>query len=212
MVSRAWRRLAIALPPIALLGAAGLAYPTTAQLVMAHLHNVVAIGLWVYLFRRRLWVAAIPLVLIALAVALLVSGATAPLTAHLGGGAAFGLGLDEVSSWIAPGLSMNVAIGVTLSYIFLQAIHYSVWLGWIPQEELRGQSTMSWRASLRSLVGDFGVTGFWIVIALTLLVVCASFADLHGTRNMYLSLAVFHGYLELAMLCYLVVARRPRAR
>ena len=69
---------------------------------------------------------------------------------------------------------------------------------------------MSWRASLRSLANDLGERGFWIVVALVALVLGGSLVDLHGTRKLYLSLAVFHGYLELAMLCYLVVARRAR--
>ena len=35
-------------------------------------------------------------------------------------------------------LPERTAIGLGLSYVFPQAIHYSVWLTWIPREETRG--------------------------------------------------------------------------
>jgi len=207
-VSGAWRRLRVALPIVGALAVLGAVFPDTSRLVFAHLHNVVALVLWAFLFRKRLWVAVAPFALIAIAIPLFLSGATTPLTAQLGGDAAFGLSLAQVSSWLAPGCGPDLAIGIALSYIFLQGIHYAVWLGWIPQEELPGQSTMSFKSSLRSVVRDLGTVGFWIVLGLMVVVLGASFVNLHGTRNLYLSLAVFHGYLELAMLCFLVMARR----
>jgi hypothetical protein len=209
-VSGAWRRLAFVLPALAVIGALATRHAGVAMLVFAHLHNVVAIGLWLFLFRRHLRCVIVPLGALALALIALLSGATMPLTAKLGGGAAFGLDLGQISTWFTPDVAAHVAVGLTLSYIFLQSIHYAVWMGWIPQEQLPGQSTMSWRASLRSLANDLGERGFWIVVALVALVLGGSLVDLHGTRKLYLSLAVFHGYLELAMLCYLVVARRAR--
>jgi hypothetical protein len=208
--SGAWHRLTIALPLVGALGLIGAANPMMSRVVFAHLHNVVALGLWAFLFRRRLRSALVPIALVGIATAVLLSGATCALTARVGGDAAFGLDLAQVSSWLAPGVAGKLAIGLTLSFIFLQGIHYAVWLGWIPQEELPGQSTMSFKSSLRSLVRDFGVAGFWLVAVVIALVLVGSLVNLHGTRNMYLSLAVFHGYLELAMLCYFVVARRAR--
>jgi hypothetical protein len=208
--SGAWRRLAFVLPVLAVLGIAATSHADTAALVFAHLHNVVAIALWLLLFRRHVRSVVLPLAVIAAALVALLAGATLPLTTTLGGGAAFGLQLEQISTWYAPGVAAQLAVSLTLSYIFLQSVHYAVWIGWIPQEQLPGQSTMSWRASLRSLAKDLGERGLWIVVALVALMLGASLVDVNGTRNLYLSLAVFHGYLELAMLAYLIAARRAR--
>jgi hypothetical protein len=207
-----WRRLRFALPVVVGLGALAAAQPQQAQLVLAHLHNVIALALWAVLFRRRRWVVAAPLLLLAVAVPLLLSGATLATTAGLGGDHAFGIDLAATASWLAPGLAPKLAMGVTLAYIFLQGIHYAVWLGWIPQEHLPGESTMSFKSSLRSAVRDLGGVGFWLVVAVMVVVLGASFVDLHGTRNVYLTLAIFHGYLEIAMACYFLMARPARTR
>ena len=112
-----------------MIGALATRHAGVAMLVFAHLHNVVAIGLWLFLFRRHLRCVIVPLGALALALIALLSGATMPLTAKLGGGAAFGLDLGQISTWFTPDVAAHVAVGLTLSYIFLQSIHYAVWMG-----------------------------------------------------------------------------------
>ncbi len=64
------------------------------------------------MFRRRLRAAALPLAGVALAALVLVAGATALITARLGGDAAFGLDLATVARALAPGVGGTLAAGL----------------------------------------------------------------------------------------------------
>jgi hypothetical protein len=107
----------------------------------------------------------------------------------------------------APALAPSAAIALALSYVFLQAVHYSIWLVWIPQEQVRGNATLTFRMSLRAARRDFGGWGLALIVGASLAMVVASVVALHRTRHFYLSLATFHAYLELACLAFLWVQR-----
>lgn len=87
-----------------------------------------------------------------------------------------------------------------------------MWLGWIPKEVVRGEATLSFRMSVESLLRDLGPNLVKMILGLMVLVGAASVLHLHATRNLYLSLAVFHGYLELAALCSVAVAGTSASR
>ncbi len=184
-----------------------LRFPTAGRLVLAHLHNVVAVVIWLLLFRRSARALWLPLSLLVGATALILGGVTLPVVIAASGHEAFGQSLLDVADWLAPGLGM-FGISLTLAYVFLQSIHYAVWLGWIPQEETRGQGSLTFRQSLRSLRHDFGAVGIAVVVASMLALAGCAMVSLHRTRDLYLFLAGFHAYLELALLGYLLV-RRP---
>jgi hypothetical protein len=203
---RSIRRGLLVAPVILLALCAALARPHLARLVFAHLHNLVAIGLWLLLFRRSRRFALPALVLLAMAVALCVSGRVLPLV-HFGGPGATRFVDEMVFAWPS-WLSQRTALGLGLSFVMLQAVHYSVWLAWIPQEDLRGQGTLSFRMSLRSLRRDLGPTWLGLVALVACAVLATSFVDAHRTRQLYLSLSSFHGYLELAAGAFLFVRGR----
>jgi hypothetical protein len=113
---------------------------------------------------------------------------------------AFGLRLSSLASWLAPGLSPRVGSAVVLTYVFLQSVHYTTWLGLVPEEAMRGDATRSFRMSLRALTRDFGGVGLAIVAIASLAMLAFATRDLHHTRDAYLTLSAFHGYLELAAL------------
>ena len=100
-----------------------------------------------------------------------------------------------------------------MSFVFLQSVHYATWLVWVPQEELPGQGTFTFRMSGRALVRDLGpvlLVGFaalWVGLALW-----GGFRPL-AALSAYVTLVSFHGYFELAMMVYLVTrsARRTPA-
>jgi hypothetical protein len=195
------RRALIALP---LVGAAGLVcwlHPEIVRLVFVHLHNVLAIVLWLALFRSRPRAALVPLVVIAAATLWLLGAPLGPSEAT-GGIYTFKLHLFAASDWLAPGLPPRLAIGLTLAYIFLQSVHYSAWLLLIPQEDVRAQGTLTFKMSARSLLSDFGVAGLAAIGLSALAVLGGALFDVHGTRALYLSLAMFHGYLEVALLAF----------
>jgi hypothetical protein len=186
-----------------------LSYPVTARLIFVHAHNLVALVLWVYLFARRRAVA-LPVALVGLGVALLASGALSSTTLASPGVRAFGLHAFVMSDWVAPFESPRFALGAACAFVFLQSVHYGVWLSFVPQEELQGQGTLTFRMSARSLFTDLGTGGVAAVVIAALAVIGGAYFGIHRARSLYLSLAMFHGYLELALLAFFFVRReRP---
>jgi hypothetical protein len=191
-----------------LVSAAGMGavlYPRAAQLVFVHAHNAIAIVLWLYLFRRSARVMRIPLALIAGATLLLLSGVTLRWMVAAGQLEAFGLHFFVATDWLAPGLPTRFAVGLTSAYIFLQSVHYAIWLFAIPQEDTRGQGTPTFRMAARALLREFGGLGLALAGLCVFAVLAAAFTGVLRTRHVYLSLAMFHGYMELALLAYFFV-------
>lgn len=184
------------------LGAAALSDPARARLVFVQAHNVVALVLWVALFRRRRRSVALPLALVALGTLLLGSGKLYGLTLQHGQTTAFGTHVVAASDWLAPGLRVDRAIGLTSAFVFLQSVHYAVWLLYVPQDDQPFESTRSFRASVRALHRDFGGVWLGVIAAAGAAVVAFGLLDAIRVRHLYLSLAMFHGYLELALMAY----------
>jgi hypothetical protein len=206
------RALAVA-PALAAIGVAALAHPQLARLLFAHLHNLVAIGLWLLLWRRRRRFALPALGLLTIAVALLVSGAALP-HVRLDGPWAARLVDESVFAW-PRWMPQRTALGLGLAFVLLQSVHYAVWLSFIPQDDLRGQGMLSFRMSWRALRRDLPLPLLALAALAAAAVLGASLASAHRTRQLYLSLASFHGYLELAAGAFLYVrgwedARCPR--
>jgi len=91
-------------------------------------------------------------------------------------------------------------------------VHYAAWLVWIPQDNLPGEGTFTFRMTARSLVADFGVVALLIlgVLAFALLG-AATFNPRHAVST-YMSLATFHGYFEIAVLAYFAARGRDRTK
>lgn len=201
--SAARRRAWILAPIIAALAAAALTRPNLARLVFAHVHNVVAIALWLYLFRARRRFAMPALALLAVAATLLVSGVALPWV-HLDGPGATRLVDESLFAWPA-WMPQRTALGLGVLFVLLQGVHYAVWLAFIPQDDARTQGTLSFRMSLRALRRDLPAPWPAVVAVLAVAVLGASLLDVHRTRQLYLSLAAFHGYLELAAAAFFIV-------
>lgn len=200
--SRRWGRVALGFAVLSGLAVVAQTHPYQTRLVYAHLHNVVALVLWLALFRSRLRAAAIPLAVIVLMTLLLSSGRTYFITERLGTTDVFGLHVLAAADWLAPGLSFYPAVGLTLSFAFLQSVHYSTWLLVIPQEDVPGPGTSTYRRFARALLREFGQAGVALIVIGTFGVVVLGFFGLARARNLYLSLAMFHGYVELALGAY----------
>jgi hypothetical protein len=197
------RRALLAAPVLAALGAAAIAHPQVARLVFAHVHNVVAIALWFFLFRARRQFALPALALLAVFTFVLASGLAAPFV-DFGGANASRLVDESLFAWPA-WMPQRVALGLGLAFVMLQAVHYAVWLAFIPQDDLRAEGTMSFRMSLRAVARDLPPGLLAVTVIAALAVFGASFVDVHRTRQLYMSLAAFHGYLELGAATFLVV-------
>ncbi|MCA9522514.1 MAG: hypothetical protein KC609_16160 [Myxococcales bacterium] len=207
------RRQIVLLALAAALSVAAVLHPIAASLTMVHLHNFVALGLFV-LWSRRAGFAGHTLLItavFAICVALLLSGVLAPLgatTAVLN--PASGIDLEGLAAAIAPGLSEGLAMRVLLVFAFAQAVHYTIWLrlipGSAPFEPQRAPTTF--RRNLGRLRSDVGRLGLRVVLGLSLVVPLAALFDPLTTREIYFSVVVFHGWLEIAVFAALLVGRR----
>jgi len=196
--ARAARGLMAGLVALPLVGCA-LLWPRESQLFLGHAHNVVALVLWATLYARGTRAAVgVVLAIVGLGAVLLLSPLAWFGFQH-GVQSSFGLHSLAAADSLAPGVSnTSLALGFVVSFAFLQSVHYAVWLHAIPQAATRGDATLTFRMSFRALRADLGKLGLLACVALALLVPCAGLVAPLITKSLYLSLASFHGYLELA--------------
>jgi hypothetical protein len=204
------RRAAVALVLAVLLGVA-FRFGFVFQLVFLHLHNLVAVAVW-WAWRRRdaraLWV---PLT-VALGAALLLSGAAEPVLPALGTytSRSTGTSFADFVETTTPLEDPTLALRVVLLFAFLQSVHYGMWLRLIPEEARARPSPRPFRASWQALSADLGRWPLRVATVLALGLAVWGAVDLPGARLGYLSLAAFHGYLELSALAFFFIeARRP---
>jgi hypothetical protein len=202
--ARAWAVLACA----GALAAFAIAAPRTFRMVLLHGHNLVAIGIWLFVFRRRSRLTWLPVAIVLAGAAALAGGAAVAITVQRGTLSVFGLHLFAAADWFAPGMPDTQAIAITTSFAFLQAIHYAVWLIAIPAADRPGDGGRAWRTAWRDLCRDLRPAGVWLVVGLALLVAGAGAVTMEPTRRLFLSLATFHAWLELAVVAY-ILARGP---
>ena len=177
--------------------------PELFRIGLVHAHNLVAIILWAVLFRRaKLSMSWLPLGLIALATVALLSGVGLNFSLRHGILSLWGMHFFEAADQLAPNIAGELGLSLTLSFAFLQSVHYAIWLMAIPQEDARAEGSPSFRMKAHSLVRDFGRTGCWIITALVCLMALGSALSPIRARNTYLTLATFHAWLELAVLAF----------
>lgn len=205
-------RFGLVLAALLLLGGAAWFWPRTSRVVLAHAHNLVALGLWVFGFARLRRAAGLLALGFVGVGGLLLATPLAWFGFELGLRECLGLNAFEAAAALAPGVaSTTLALGLVASFAFLQSLHYAVWLHAVPQEETRGNATLSFRMSARQLRRELGAGGLGAAAALTLAVpLLAFFGSAVGTKDLYLSLSSFHAYLELAACALFFVSRvRP---
>ena len=181
----------------ALLLAAGalLQFPRLTLLTLVHIHNVLAVGIWIVLFRGARSGAEQRLILIFIVTA---TASLALFGSYLGFGGIFGapsgFGVAEVSKMLTPGAPGLLGETLIRFYAFFQLVHYIVWLFLIPN------STNS-----RPLRDEIGSVGVLICVALTLGVIGVGFVFPIKARELYLTTSSFHAWLELGLGTYLLL-------
>jgi hypothetical protein len=183
--------------------------PSTVRLVMAHAHNPLALGAWALIFSQAPRRALAVVLAVGLAALLLLVTPVAWLGFKHGVQSSFGLHGFVAADQLAPfAHSVPLALVVVASFAFLQSVHYAVWLHAIPQEATPGQGTLSFRMSFRALQGELGRWGLGVAALLVVAVPVAGVCAPLRTQSVYLSLATFHGYLELGALAIAWLNRR----
>jgi len=184
------------------LAAFALAAPRLCRLALLHGHNLVALVVWLALFKRGRRLALVPVAIALAGGVTLASGALLGVTLRHGALSVAGLHLFAAADWLAPGLSDSQAIAAATSFAFLQSVHYAIWLVAIPAGDRPGEGGRSWRAAFRELVRDLTPAGVFAVAVLAMLVAGLGIVHAGSTRRLVLSLATFHVWLELAVLAY----------
>lgn len=198
-------RGALAIAGACALSGLALLSPELFRIALVHAHNLVAIMLWAVLFRRAtLRTAWLPLGLIALATCALLSGVGLNFSLRHGLVSLWGMHLFEAADQLAPNIPGELGLSLTISFAFLQSVHYAIWLLAIPQDDARAEGTPNFRMKAKALVRDFGRTGCFIIAALLCVMALGSAISPMRARNTYLTLATFHAWLELAVLAFFV--------
>jgi len=204
----AWGALALGL------GALGATFGHTTSLVVAHAHNLVAFGLWLWIFAPEATRAR--LVIIALAylgiMALTLGGAFDALVLGQLGASAAGLDHDYMLWSLAPDVEPILGLRLVTFYAFAQAMHYVVWLRLVPQRLDDRQAPPTFSRSLARLRTDLGRWGFAIVVVISIATPLATLVfEALDVRLVYLLVVIGHGWLELAVLAALGAERAARA-
>jgi hypothetical protein len=180
-------RQGLALVALGALVLAAFRWPWQVLLLFGHVHNLVAFGLW-FVWAGTPRRAA--LVYVACFLVLLL-GLPAFSTASMAG-----LDMRSLTGSYAPGLSDALASRVVMSYAFAQMVHYVVWIDLVPATQ-RG----------RGLAADLGRLGLLAAAMGTVFFLGWGAFDPAKARATYLSLALFHGWLEVAVIAHLWVGR-----
>src|SRR5262249_53901721 len=106
-------------PPFLAVAVSLLLHARLVELLLIHLHNLVALVAWLVLFRRRVSWAALPLALVVCLAAVLLSGTYLPWTWSHGGLLAFGEHAERLGAWLAPGVRADRAMALAVTFVFL---------------------------------------------------------------------------------------------
>ena len=170
--------------------------PLMSLYVLLHGHNVVAIVLFSVVFGRGRARWLVPMIA-ATGAALIVGGAFDHWLAVRQ--------LDEFTGYLLPTSALDawsptMCARVAVSFVFLQSVHYTIWLRLIPEQTRQRNGMRSFSASLRALQQDFGWITVWLITAVATALIAFGMHDALDARQWYLRIAGSHAYLELAFL------------
>lgn len=216
------RRLVVAVSLFALAALAQTA-PITATLVYAHLHNAVAVLLFVLWSnrgteppnetQRRTGLRLVPVLVVALGALAIATGVLDGAVARATpiGSAWFGDIADQLApQWLVD--DPRIALRLVLLYAFGQSVHYVMWLRLVPEADRTSPRPRSFRQSVRALRNEIGLP-LLVVFGLTALVfVVWAGVDLAQARIRYLEVAFFHGWLEIVALALFLVERGSQSQ
>jgi hypothetical protein len=202
---RATRRRAAVLAAGLALACAAWAAPVVTSYAIMHAHNVVALAVLGAIAGRVGWgVGAGALALVGLVW-------TGALDAAMPSRA-----LDGVARYVLPDVALAAwstaaCARVAVTFVFLQGVHYAVWLRLIPAALRAHGGLRGFGASVRALERDCTapIAAAVAVVALALpALALVGASDAATLRELYVRLAGGHAYLELAVLARWLAASR----
>jgi hypothetical protein len=169
-------------------------FPIQSSYLLMHAHNAVAVLLFACVFGRGRARWVVPAATACMC-ALVLAGALDPWLQR----PAF----DDLAGYLLPRSALAdwapiSCARVAVLFVFLQGVHYAIWLRLIPEQARPCNGLRSFGASLRALQRDLGGALVVLIVALALSVILLGLLDSFSARQEYLRLASFHAYLELA--------------
>jgi len=185
--------------------------PAPATVVLAQGHNLIAIALAAWMVRGKLR-TFIPAAAFVAGAAAIACGACDGWLLHAAAPSALApTTFDDVRAAVVPaGIDPVHACRWVALFAFAQSVHYGAWLRIVPDAERASDRPTSFRRSFRLLSEDLGRRGALIAIALSLALPLGAFLSPEGARRAYIQLSAFHGFIEIAFVACLVLARFPR--
>ncbi len=182
--------------------------PTTSRLVFLHGHNLVPLFVWLVARRRSLAVSSTVLGLVAVALALVLSGAfdgiaiRTPLADRV-------FSLVRLTDAVAGGASGALRKRLLVAFAFTQSFHYAAWLRLVPEDTRERETPRGFRASIEALRRDMGrlptalALGVIVAIPLGAVVLGAVRA-----RSLYVTASEFHASVEALLVVVALAAQR----
>ncbi len=205
----AWGRKALVLLAAGAVGAAAWHAGFMAQIIFAHVHNLVALVLWWFWRPRTHASAGVVPALFFLAVLALGSGWLRPVEGAWSWFPGSGLDFTSHASVLAPGVPAGAAVRLVVLFAFAQSVHYGIWLRLIPEDNRPRETPRPFGATLRAMEADVGPVVFALAVLLAVGIGAWALTDLAAARIGYLRMALFHGYLELVAGTLLFLEGRP---
>jgi hypothetical protein len=185
--------------------------PASATVALAQGHNLVAIALAAWMVRGKLRAGFIPAAMFVAGAAAIALGACDGWLRHAAAPSAFAPAtFDDVRATVVPaGFDPVHACRWLALFAFAQSVHYGAWLRVVPDAERATDRPVSFRRSFQLLAEDLGRPGALVVVALSLALPLAALLSPEGARRAYVQLSAFHGFIEIAFVACLVLARFP---
>jgi len=184
----------------------------TGDVLFAHAHNFIAVGLWWAWRPRQGRMHRIPLALLIAASVFLVSPLALSIVTAIGGLNWFGGTMGpEYQVWrLSPDIDPDLGLRLVLLFCFAQSIHYAVWLQLLPDDDRARATPPTFRASYEDLCRDMTRPGVWVAGLLALGIAAWAVHDLKHACHGYFRMARFHGHLELIAVALLILEGRVR--
>ncbi len=193
--------------------AAAWTYPLASTYAILHMHNVVGVALYAWLFARTGRNAWLTVGLFALGCVALLSGAGDALLFRQGAWVPFQTGatFNDMIYQLAPFESAQWALRFAAFFVFAQSVHYVVWLRLIPDDARTRPGVRSFASSFRALTADVGAPLVWFATVLSCAFLVFGAIHLDHARLSYLAFASFHGYLEFAIAALVLLEGRAKS-
>jgi len=180
--------------------------PRASQLALLHLHNALAVVLFLVVFARsRVAALGLSLGLAAAATALLAGAFDAIITRASAASSPSSVDLWTAAEWLAPVGDAVMGLRLTVLFVLAQGFHYVLWLRVIPEEARERPGLRSFASSAAALEREVGSKVLVVCALAGVAVLARAVTSLEEARIFYLHAAGFHAYLELAFALLLVL-------